>query len=116
MVSIIVVDDDPGVVESITESVEARGIKVIAKAYDGEQACQSYFEHKPDVVLLDLKMPNYDGHYAINKIKQEDPNAKIVVLSAYLDKHFPANEVSAVFSKPCNMDELSNKIKEICRT
>lgn len=101
--------------ESITESLEERGIKVIGKAYDGEQAYLQYFEKKPDVLLLDLKMPNYDGHYAIKKIKQDDPNAKIVVVSAYLDKHFPANEVSAIFSKPYNTDELANKIKKISK-
>ncbi len=115
MVSVIIVDDEPDMVEVISDDLERRGIKVIGKAYDGEEAFQMYKLHKPDVILLDLKMPNYDGHYAITKIKQEYPTAKIIVVSAYLDKHFPANEVSVVFSKPYDAVQLTNKIKEITR-
>jgi len=64
---VIVVDDDPDVVNTISIQLEQRGIKVIGKAYDGEEASVLYFTHKPDLILLDLKMPNYDGHYAIEK-------------------------------------------------
>ena len=116
MVSAIIVDDEPDMVEVISDDLERKGIKVIGKAYDGEEAFQLYKLHKPDVILLDLKMPNYDGHYAITKIKQEYPAAKIIVISAYLDEHFPAHEVSAVFSKPYDADILTNKIKEITKS
>ena len=112
-IKVIVVDDDHDVVNTISILLEKKGITVIGKAYDGEEACALYFTHKPDVILLDLNMPNYDGHYAIEKIKQKDPSAKIIVISAYLDKHFESNKVSAVFSKPYEIDEIVNKIKEI---
>ncbi len=112
-IKVIVADDDADVVNTMSNQLEQRGITVIAKAYDGEEASVLYFTHKPDVILLDLKMPNYDGHYAIEKIKQKDPNAKIIVISAYLDKHFQANKVSAIFSKPYDIDEIVNRIKEI---
>ena len=113
IIKVIVVDDDPDVVNTISNQLEQRGIKVIGKAYDGEEASVLYFTHKPDLILLDLKMPNYDGHYAIEKITEKDPNAKIIVISAYLDRHFPSNKVSAVFSKPYEIDEIVDKIKEI---
>ncbi len=112
-IKVIVVDDEYDVVNTISAQLEQRGITVIGKAYDGEEAFALYLTHKPDVMLLDLKMPNYDGHYAIEKITGKDPNAKIIVISAYLDKHFPSNKVSAVFSKPYEIDEIVNKIKEI---
>jgi len=113
MVSVIIADDDSDILDSLTTLLEERGIKVIGRAEDGEDASQLYFRLKPDVIILDLEMPNYDGHYAIEKIKQEDPNAKIIVISAYLDKSFPANSVFAVFSKPFDPDELTKKINEI---
>jgi len=113
MIKVIVVDDDPDVVNTISLQLEQRGITVIGKAYDGEEASVLYSTHKPDVILLDLKMPNYDGHYAIEKIKQKDPNAKIIVISAYLDKHFESHKVSAIFSKPYDIDEIVSRIKEI---
>jgi len=112
-IKVIVVDDDPDVVSTISIQLEKRGITVIGKAYDGEEAFVLYNTHKPDLVLLDLKMPNYDGHYAIEKIKEKDPHAKIIVISAYLDKHFQSHKVSAIFSKPYDIDDLVNKIKEI---
>ena len=112
-IKVIVVDDEPDVVNTISLQLEQRGITVIGKAYDGEEASVLYFTQKPDLILLDLKMPNYDGHYAIEKIKQKDPKAKIIVISAYLDKHFESHKVSAIFSKPYDIDELVNKIKEI---
>ena len=113
MIKALVVDDDHDVVSALTTLLEQKGIKVIAKGYDGEEASQLFFLHKPDVILLDLNMPNYDGHYAIEKIKQKDPNAKIIAISAYLDKSFQSNKVSAVFSKPYDVDELVEEIKKI---
>ena len=113
MVSVIIADDDPDIQDSLTTLLEERRIRVIARANDGEEASQLYLRLKPDVLILDLEMPNYDGHYAIEKIKQEDPLAKIIVVSAYLDKSFPANSVSAVLSKPYEIDELVKKINEI---
>ena len=70
-IKVIVVDDDPDVVNTISLQLEQRGITVIGKAYDGEEASVLYFTQKPDLILLDLKMPNYDGHYAIEKINQK---------------------------------------------
>ena len=113
MPTLVVADDDPDVVSSITTLLEEKGFDVVGTASDGEGACKMYFQHKPDVILLDLNMPNYDGHYAIEKIKQEDPNAKIIVLSAYLDKAFETGNVTAVFSKPYEIEEIISKLKEI---
>ncbi len=110
----IIADDDFDVVDSISTILEQEeGIEVVGVAYDGEDAYQQYVKFKPDVILLDLNMPNYDGYYAIEKIKQEDPNAKIIVVSAYLEKSFEAHKVSAIFSKPYDIDEIIHKIKEI---
>jgi len=115
-IRVIVADDDHDVVDSLSVMLEEKGIKVIGKAYDGEDASEQYFLHKPDLLLLDLMMPNYDGHYAIEKITQKDPNAKILVITAYLDKSFQLNKVSAVFSKPYDMDELVEEIKKIANS
>ena len=112
-IRIVVVDDDHDMVDTLSTLLEVKGVEVIGKAYDGEEAYQQYVKLKPDVVLLDLDMPNYDGHYTIEKIKQEYPNARIIVISAYLDKHFEPNKVLAVFSKPYDVDKIVNKIKEI---
>lgn len=114
--SVVIADDDHDMVNTLATLLEQKGIKVIGKGYDGEEASQLYLLHKPDVILLDLDMPNYDGHYAIEKIMQKDPNAKIIVITAYLDKSFQSNKVSAVFSKPYDVDELIEEIKQITKS
>ena len=115
MVNVVIADDDSDLVETISTLLDEKGIKVIGSASNGEEAAKKYSELKPDVLLLDLNMPNYDGHYAIEKIKQDYPNAKIIVISAYLDKLFQPSKVSAVFSKPYNIDEVLDKLKEITK-
>lgn len=114
-IKIIIADDDKDAVTTLATLLEEKGFAVLGKAYDGEEAFALYSTFNPDVVLLDLNMPNYDGHYAIEKIKEKDPNAKIIVISAFLDKLFQPSKVSAVFSKPYNIDEIVDKIKEITK-
>ena len=109
-------DDEPDNLDTLSTLLEVSGMNVIGKAYDGEEASQLYVRLKPDVIILDLKMPKYDGHYAIEKIKECDSNAIIIVISAHLDsRSFPAVSVSAVFPKPYEIDEVRKKIKEITR-
>lgn len=112
-IRIIVADDDRDVVDALSDLLEEKGIDVIGKAYDGEEASEQYFFHKPDVLLLDMSMPNYDGNYAIEKIKLKDPDAKIIVITAFLDRYFPGNNVSAVLSKAINSDELVERIRKL---
>lgn len=54
----------------------------ITFANDGEEGWQKYLEDKPDYVFVDLLMPKIDGHALVKMIKEEDPQAKIVVISA----------------------------------
>ena len=115
-IKVIVAENDPDTVNTISMLLEKKGITVIGKAYDGKEASVLYFTHKPDVILIDLIMANYDGHYAIEKIKRKDPNAKIIVISSYLYKHFQSNKVSAVFLKPYDIYAIGNKIKEIANS
>ena len=116
MVNVVIADDEPDVIESLTTLLEGKGIKVVGNAHDGAEAFEAYTQLKPDVIILDLNMPNYDGHYAIEKIKQEDSKAKIIVISAHLDKTFQSNLVSAVFSKPFEIEDLVKKINEITKS
>lgn len=113
MVRVIVVDDEEDMADTIAQSLEIEGIEVVAKGYDGEEAFQLYDKYKPDVILLDMKMPNYDGAYAVEKITSKYPDAKIIVVTAYMKYVFPVNKVKAIFSKPYDTDELIARINEL---
>jgi len=110
--NVIIIDDDEDVVESITASLESNGIEVKGKGYNGYDADKLYQQIHPDFVLLDLKMPDYDGSYAIEKIKAQDPNAKIFLLTANVDRVYTKDEVNRVFIKPCDINQLILEIQQ----
>lgn len=83
-VTAIVIDDDLDTVELFAEYLEIKGVKVLGKGYDGQQAAKLYEKLKPDIVFLDIMMPHYDGFYALEKIRQINPKAKIVMVTADL--------------------------------
>ena len=58
-------------------------MELVAEASDGEEAIEQFRRHRPDVTLMDLRMPNLNGTEAISRIRKEFPDAKIIVLSTY---------------------------------
>ena len=115
MPSVIVVDDDDDCRCSLEQTLEISGIEVVGTGADGDEAFQLYEKFLPDVVMLDLKMPIYDGTYAIEKIKAKYPNSKIVIVSAFMnDYKFDRNKVAGVLVKPYNRQELVKLIQIIC--
>jgi len=81
MVSCVVVDDDPDIVDLFCELLELSKMEVLAKGHDGKQAIELYEKFKPDVLFVDLSMPKFDGEYAIKNIHSSHPNAKIILLT-----------------------------------
>jgi len=107
--SVIVIDDDEDTVRLFSEFLEENGINVIGNGFDGISAVKLFKETKPDVVLIDLNMPNGSGFYAIKKIQEIDPKAKIIAVTANgiysveerLEKlHIP------LIQKPFKMDQV----------
>ena len=56
---------------------------VVAEAEDGRQALEKFREHRPDVVIVDLRLPGMDGHELIKLLRQQSPDVRILVLSTY---------------------------------
>lgn len=84
MIRILVVDDHPVVREGLVAILEAEdGLAVVGEAGDGQEAVRQYRAVHPDIVLMDLAMPGVDGVQAIQQIREIDPAAKVVVLTAY---------------------------------
>jgi len=109
---VIVVDDEEDSSESICQALEISGVNVIGKGYDGEQAYQLYKALLPDLVLLDMNMPNYDGAYALEKIKQDFPQAKIIVVTAFTDYDFDTAKADGVIIKPYDLEPFIETIKK----
>lgn len=80
--SVIVIDDDEDTVRLFSEFLEESGISVVGTGYNGKTAVSLFKEKKPDVMLVDIMMPNGSGFYAIKKIRELDPAAKIIAVTA----------------------------------
>ena len=82
MKRVMVVDDAMFMRASLKMMMEKNGFEVCAEAENGVVAVQKYKEVKPDIVTMDITMPEMDGLQALKLIKQIDPDAKVVVVSA----------------------------------
>ena len=83
-IRVLVADDHPLVQSGLTAMINGeRDMRVVACASDGEAAVTLFRAHRPDVSLIDLRMPVMDGVTVIQTIMREAPDARILVLSTY---------------------------------
>lgn len=80
--SAVVVDDSKLIVHQISEFLSERmGVEVLAVGHNGNDAIELYRKHRPDLITLDLAMPKKTGREAIVAIREEFPDARILVIS-----------------------------------
>ncbi|MCM1495347.1 MAG: response regulator [Bacteroides sp.] len=80
--NILICDDAAFMRMMIKDILTKNGYNVAGEAENGAKAVEKYQETKPDLVLMDITMPEMDGIQALKKIKQMDPNANVVMCSA----------------------------------
>lgn len=83
-ISVLIVDDHPLLREGVAAVLEAEGdMVVVGEAKDGAEAVALFAQTGPDIVLMDLQMPDIDGVEAIAAIRAQAPRARIIVLTTY---------------------------------
>ena len=92
---LLIVDDHEMVRRGIAEMVDTADVQVVAEAADGDAGVSAARRHKPDVVLLDVRMNGQDGIDAIKRIRSAAPHARVVMLSAFDNSTYVARAVSA---------------------
>lgn len=113
---ILVAEDDKDLLEIYAEVLEMNECKVI-KTKDGNEAFVAYKQHLPDLVFMDVDMPKMNGFEASSRILEVDPNAKIIIISGYIDMNDKAdtalqNKIISVISKPMSLDSLLDAVKK----
>lgn len=84
LIRILTVDDHPLLRKGIAALVNGEpDMKLIAEASNGKEAIEKFRQHRPDITLMDLQMPDLTGTESIVRIQSEFPNARIVVLTTY---------------------------------
>ena len=109
-ITAIVAEDDESNLELFSELLEINDIKVLAKTKNGKEATIAFQSLKPDVVFLDIMMPEFDGLYALKEIRKIDPSSLIMMITAdtsdetnvRLEKLHP----TAVIHKPYEMSTI----------
>ena len=83
---VLVVDDHPAFRRALTSALNMiKGIEVAGEAAGGQEATERAREDDPDLVLMDLSMPEVDGIEAMRKIHREKPDLPVVILTAHAD-------------------------------
>ena len=119
MTNAIVIDDDFDTVEVFSDYLELKNIHVLGKGYNGKDAVDLYKKLNPDVVFLDVLMPDYDGFYALEKIRQVNPKAHVIMVTASLtaqteDKLKDLN-ASAIIFKPYEIDQVIETVNRVLK-
>ena len=84
MIRVLAADDHAIVRDGITRLIRTQSdMELVAEACDGREAVEQFRNHHPDVTLMDLQMPDMSGIDAINAIRREFPDARIIVLTTY---------------------------------
>lgn len=115
MKRVIIVDDDKDQTKTFSELLSLNEIQVVDIAHNGKDAIEKFDMHKPNVMIVDLMMPEYDGFYVLENIRKKDPKANIVILTgdasnSTKDKLEKLNP-NKIYLKPVNVELLVNYIK-----
>ena len=115
--NVLVIDDDSNTVEVFCEFLELSDVKVVGKGYDGKEAVELYRQLKPDIVFLDVMMPEYDGLYALEKIKEINPNAIVVMVTADIsqktEQRLKELKACSIVYKPFDIQQILEQIDKL---
>ena len=119
MSKILVIDDDRSICETLELYLTEEGYKVVTAA-TGTEGLNKFVEHSPDVVILDIRLPDVDGFTILEDLRKDDENVKVIMITAYHDMESTINAMkSGAFDyihKPVNVDELDMAIRKAVKS
>ena len=88
-INLIIVDDHSGVRKGIRKLLQvAEDIEIVGEAANGKQAIELAISKKPDIILLDIELPDMKGDVVLQRIRKELPDIKVLAISAYSDRQY----------------------------
>ncbi|WP_426572330.1 response regulator [Aquihabitans sp. McL0605] len=114
-IRLMLADDHRMLREGLRRSLEDEGFDVIGEAPDGDAAVRLADSLRPDVILMDVTMPDVDGVEATRRIHQQHPEIRIVMLTMHADQSVIADALRAGASgylvKDCSTDEIADAVR-----
>ncbi|TBR08683.1 MAG: response regulator [Candidatus Nitrosotenuis sp.] len=115
--TIVIIEDDVDMAEIFEEWSKSADISVLGVGHDGKEAVELFEKNRPQIMVMDLMMPYYDGFYAMENIRKIDPDAKFLILTADItdvtkDKIEQMKTISLMY-KPYDLDDVINEIKKL---
>ena len=93
-VKLLVADDHEVIRKGLAILLSGSGIEIIAEAANGKEAIEQAEKHRPDVILLDIRMPDGDGLSTLEKLRANVPDSRVVMLSTYDNPTYIARAVA----------------------
>lgn len=119
MAKILVIDDDSSIAESLDLYLTEEGYTVYTAA-TGTDGLNAFVKHAPDLVILDIRLPDIDGFTVLEDLREEEENVKVIMITAYhdMDSTIKAMKGGAFdyIHKPINVEELDMAIKKALKT
>ena len=120
MISVLLVDDHPVVIEGLRKVLQTAGdIAVAGEAHDAAGALEQARALRPDVVLLDLRMPGASGVQATRRLREQDVRSAVIILTSYGDQAYVRQAMEAgadgYLLKTTSADQLISAIRNAAR-
>ncbi|MBA4395788.1 MAG: Fis family transcriptional regulator [Syntrophus sp. (in: bacteria)] len=119
MAKILVIDDDVSIAETLELYLTEEGYDVVT-AHTGTDGLNKFVQHSPDVVILDIRLPDINGFTVLEDLREENENIKVIMITAHhdMDSTIRAMKDGAFdyIHKPINVDELDIAIKKAVKT
>lgn len=116
---ILIVDDAAFMRMMLKDILTKNGFEVVAEAADGVQAVEKYVETKPDLVTMDITMPEMDGIMALKEIRRINPDAKVIMVSAMGQQAMVIDAIQAgakdFIVKPFQADRVLEAVTKVLK-
>jgi two-component system chemotaxis response regulator CheY len=115
--NVMIVDDSLIMRVNLVRSLEGLGHNIVSEAINGESSITAYEKYKPDLVTMDITMPDMDGITAVKKIKEIDKNANIIMVTSHGQELMVMNALKAgakgYILKPVSPEKLRESIGRV---
>ena len=113
----VIADDEAFIRQVLLKMLERLGIDVVGVAENGRMALEMYNQHRPDIVILDIAMPEMDGLETLRKLLERDPEARVLMCTSFSSKQYVVEAVKigakGYLNKPFDLDKIREKISKI---